>query len=64
MSDEKSANIRFTQIDLPDGKFDGLFGRKLSYSLGKPGRYALIIGQNMMTGDPWMGKFTLKVCVK
>lgn len=64
MSDDKSANIRFTQIAKPDQTFDGPFGRELSYSVKKTGRYALIIGQNMMAGDPWNGKFTLKVWVK
>ena len=63
-SDDKSANIRFTQIALPDQTFDGPFDRELSYRVKKAGRYALIIGQNMMAGDPWNGKFTLKVWVK
>ena len=64
MPDDKAANIRFTQIAKPDQTFDGPFGRELSYSVKKPGRYALIIGQNLMAGDPWDGKFRLKVWVK
>ncbi len=64
LSDDKRANIRFTQIALPGHNFDGPFDRELIYSVKKQGRYALIIGQNMMAGDPWNGKFTLKVWVK
>ena len=64
MPDDKAANIRFTQIAKPDQTFDWPFGRELSYSVKKPGRYALIIGQNLMAGDPWDGKFRLKVWVK
>lgn len=63
-SNDQSANLRFTQIALPNQTFDGPFDRDLSYSIKKPGRYALIIGQNLMAGDPWSGKFTLKVWVK
>ena len=64
MSDDSMANIRFTQIALPDQTFDGPFGRELIYGIRDTGRYALIIGQNRMAGDPWQGSFTLKVWVK
>ena len=64
ISEDPSANIRFTQIALPDQTFDGPFGRELAYSVKSPGRYALIIGQNLMAGDPWNGRFTLQVWVK
>lgn len=64
LSDDSSANIRFTQIALPDQTCDGPFGRELIYAIKAPGRYALIIGQNIMAGDRWDGRFTLKVWVK
>lgn len=64
MSGDPSANIRFTQIALPDQTFDGPFGRELTYGIKTPGRYALIIGQNIMAGDPWNGSFMLNVWVK
>lgn len=63
-SEDPSANIRFTQIALPDQTLDGPFGWELSYKLKGPGRYALIIGENIMAGDPWNGSFTLAVWVK
>ena len=63
-SSDPAANIRFTQIALPNRTFDGPFGLEMTYSIKSPGRYALIIGQNLMAGDPWNGGFTLKVWVK
>ena len=63
-SKDSMANIRFTQIEMPDLKFDGPFGRNLKYKIKDTGEYHLIIGQNLMAGDPWKGDFTLKTWVK
>ena len=63
-SNDQKANIRFTQIALPDSSFDGPFGRDLRYALKKPGNYQLIIGENMMAGDKWEGDFVLRVWIK
>lgn len=63
-SSDKNANIRVSQIKMPDGKMDGPFGRTLQYPLKDTGAYQLIIGENMMAGDPWTGEFVLKLSVK
>ena len=63
-SDDKKANIRISQIGFPDSTFDGPFGRNLQHKIKTPGSYKIIIGQNMMAGDPWAGDFILKVWVK
>jgi len=63
-SNDQNANIRFTQVALPDSSFDGPFGRDLHYALKKPGNYQLIIGENMMAGDKWEGEFVLRVWIK
>ena len=63
-SDDNTANIRFTQIALPDQTQDGPFGRELHYPIKSKGRYAFIIGENLMAGDPWEGSFSLKAWVK
>lgn len=63
-SDDKKANIRINQIELPDSTFDGPFGRSLEYKIKTSGNYKLIIGENMMAGDRWKGNFILKVWVK
>lgn len=63
-SDDKDANIRISQVGLPDSTFDGPFGRDLNYKLKSPGNYKIIIGENMMAGDRWKGDFVLKVWVR
>ena len=60
-SEDTLANLRFTQIFLPDGSADGPFGRELEYNLEKPGIYVLSVGENMMAGDPWSGDFSIEV---
>ncbi|MEO8720332.1 MAG: hypothetical protein ABI297_01665 [Ginsengibacter sp.] len=61
---DKNANIRFSQVGLPDSTFDGPFGKDLNYKMIVPGKYRLIIGENMMAGDRWEGDFILRVWVK
>lgn len=63
-SSDKNANIRISQIGLPDSTFDGPFGRQLDYKLKSPGNYKIIIGEDMMAGDRWTGEFVLKAFVK
>jgi hypothetical protein len=62
-----TANIRFTQIYIPvgkSGKYDGPFGRKLSYPITVKGQYQLIVGENLMAEGDWKGKFTCNVTIK
>lgn len=47
------ANLRRSQIILPNGTMDGPFGQDTSYSLTQSGWYQLIFGKNKMTGEPW-----------
>lgn len=63
-SRDAKANIRITQIQFPDSTFDGPFGRELKYKISEDGNYKIIMGPNMMAGDPWTGDFTLKVWVR
>lgn len=63
-SNDDRANIRVTQIEFPDNTFDGPFGRVVKYKITQNGRYKLIMGPNMMAGDPWTGDFGVKVWVK
>ncbi len=55
------ANLRFSQIVLPNGNTDGPFGGILEYTLPINGIYRLLIHENMMAGDPWSGYFTVEV---
>lgn len=61
--EDSAANIRINQFFSPDGKADGPFGRSLNKEITQHGDYKLIIGENLMQGDEWKGKFTLKVTV-
>ena len=63
-SKDKNANIRISQIGFPDSTFDGPFGRTLDYKIKDTGIYKIIIGEDMMAGDRWSGKFILKTWIK
>ncbi|MCD8044324.1 MAG: hypothetical protein LUH10_14835 [Tannerellaceae bacterium] len=58
-SHDTQANLRFSEIIMPDDSSDGPFGRELDYELPRDGTYKLIIGENIMAGEPWSGDFTL-----
>lgn len=60
-SPESTANIRFSQIFLPDGTMDGPFGRELTYDLPTEGSYQISIHENMMAGNPWEGNFNIQI---
>lgn len=63
-SNDSKANIRISQVGLPDSTFDGPFGKKINYKIKDTGEYKIIIGENMMAGDKWNGTFELKAWVK
>ena len=60
-SDDAQANVRFSQIIMPDGSADGPWAREIEYALTQSGTYKLIVTGNMMAGDPWAGTFTITV---
>jgi hypothetical protein len=55
------ANIRISQVVLPDGTMDGPFGRTVEYDIPSPGILRLVIGESLMQGDPWGGVFRAEV---
>lgn len=60
-SDDPVANIRLSQIIMPDGNADGPWGREMDYNLPVAGLYKLIVTENMMAGEPWAGTFTITI---
>jgi hypothetical protein len=60
-SKDSMANIRFSQIVMPDGQMDGPFGKDISYGLPVKGDYLLLLRENLMAGDPWAGDFQVTV---
>ena len=59
--DKTDCNIRFSQIIMPGNESDGPFTRELKYKLPAKGKYQLIVGHNMMSGDPEICTYTLQV---
>lgn len=49
------ANLRLSQIVMPDGNMDGPFGTDTKIELTQFGGYELLFHENMMAGDPWSG---------
>ena len=62
--DNRKANIRINQIEMPDSTFDGPFGDSLHYRLKITGTYKIIVGHNLMAEGKPSGNFILKAWVK
>lgn len=58
---DSTANLRFSQIIMPNGQMDGPFGREITYTLPVRGNYILSIHENQMAGDPWAGVFRVEL---
>lgn len=58
---EADFNIRFNQIKLPNGDYDGPFGRELSYKIPEKGELWLIIGKSNMASGNTKGHFTVSI---
>ena len=54
-------NIRFNQIKLANGDYDGPFGLEMSEDISKPGEVWLIIGKSLMASGEAKGKFTVNI---
>jgi len=63
-STDSLANIRFSQIFMPDGTMDGPFGSDIEYNLNKDGVYKVSVHENMMAGDQWSGVFKAEIELK
>jgi hypothetical protein len=58
---EKDFNIRFNQIKLPNGDYDGPFGREITHEISGKGEVWLIIGKSNMASGNTKGSFTVSV---
>lgn len=58
---ENDFNIRFNQIKLPNGDYDGPFGREMVYETAGKGEVWLIIGKSNMASGNTKGHFTVSV---
>lgn len=61
-SKNKDMNIRINQIKLPNGDYDGPFGRELKdYEVSENGEVWLMIGKSNMASGEAKGDFTISV---
>lgn len=60
----KLGNIRINQLISPNNEKDGPFGQEINYDLNEKGLYQIRIGESLMQGDPFEGKYTLKLQLK
>jgi len=54
-------NIRFTQIKLSNGDYDGPFGRDITYDIKENGEIWLLLGKSNMASGETTGKFTVNL---
>lgn len=54
-------NIRFNQIRMADGEYDGPFGAQINYDIKDKGEIWLIIGKNLMATTETTGKFKVSL---
>lgn len=59
--EKPSMNIRFNQIKLPNGEYDGPFGREISYKIQQNGEIWLIVGKSNMASGTARGKFKVVI---
>jgi aminopeptidase C len=57
-------NVVINQIVTPGGIADGPFGERITYLLKESGKWKLIIGEDMMAGEPWKGDYSLQFEIK
>lgn len=62
--ENKKANIRINQIEIPDSTFDGPFGDSLHYKIKMNGVYKIIVGPDLMATGKLDGVFELKKWTK
>ncbi|PQA91678.1 hypothetical protein B0A69_17945 [Chryseobacterium shigense] len=60
-TNEKDFNIRFNQIKLPNGEYDGPFSREITYEIKGKGEVWLIIGKSNMASGNTIGSFNVSV---
>ena len=54
-------NIRFNQIKLANGDYDGPFGREINYEIKEKGEVWLIIAKSNMASGDATGKFKIRI---
>lgn len=61
---ESDANLRWSQVIMPDGTMDGPFWQKTGYNLNQNGGYTLIFNENQMAGDRWTWRADITITLR
>ncbi len=56
-----TANVRISQLFLPDGSADGPFGRELTYRFKDIGQYHITVNENRMIGNHYSGPYAVQI---
>jgi len=56
-----TANVRISQLFLPDGSADGPFGQELTYRFKDIGQYHITVNENKMIGDHYSGPYEVQI---
>lgn len=56
-----TANVRISQLFLPDGSADGPFGRELTYRFKDVGQYHITVNENRMIGNHYTGPYEVQI---
>ncbi|MNK01529.1 hypothetical protein D3C87_193340 [compost metagenome] len=56
-----TANVRISQLFLPDGSADGPFGQELTYRFKNVGQYHITVNENKMIGSHYSGPYVVQI---
>jgi len=56
-----TANVRISQLFLPDGSSDGPFGKELTYRFKDIGQYHITVNENKMIGNHYSGPYLVQI---
>jgi len=56
-----TANVRISQLFLPDGSSDGPFGKEFTYRFKDIGQYHITVNENKMIGNHYSGPYIVQI---
>ncbi|WP_343566433.1 hypothetical protein [Sphingobacterium sp.] len=56
-----TANVRISQLFLPNGSADGPFGQELAYRFKDVGQYHITVNENKMVGNHYSGPYVVQI---
>lgn len=56
-----TANVRISQLFMPDGSADSPFGQELAYRFKDVGQYHITVNENKMIGNHYSGPYVVQI---